>query len=363
MPLFDLNPKDTPAGLFGRKAELDQIVGLIGEGRWTAVLGPRMVGKTSLVKAASRVVKRPAIYVNLWGARGTLGFLNAFVHGLNTSGRLLARVRGSLRRIEGVTLGPGGVSISAPSRPLKTVWDIMDLIGASGGRSLIVLDEVQEVSASSGTILKLLANVFNTHPEVVFVFTGSKFGLLRTLLEPRSGSPLVGRAPAVQRLGPFDPPVSVAFLEAGLREYHREIAREELNRVVARSLDGLPGWLTLFGNHVAVGGMDPAEAEARTLAEGKVVAGSELDDFLEGRTRALHLEALRAMLTPVTWTELRAFLSDRRGSRVNDNTIRNLLAALKDGELIVQRDDRYVVPDPMVRAFLHRTVRGREHPA
>ncbi|MGI0132887.1 MAG: AAA family ATPase [Thermoplasmata archaeon] len=359
MPLFDLNPKDTPRALFGRVPELDQMSRLIREGRWVAVLGPRMVGKTSLVKAVLREVDRPAIYVNLWGARGTLGFLNAFVHGLNTSRSLLSRVRSSLRRIEGVTLGPGGISITAPNRPLRTVWDLMDTIGAAGGRSVIALDEVQEISASSGTLLKLLANVFNSHPEVVFVLTGSRFGLLRTLLEPRAESPLFGRAPATVRLGPFDPAASVGFLEAGLREYRRELPRTTLAEVVDRSLDGLPGWLALFGNHVAVGRMDPADAEAHTVAEGRKVAGIELDHFLEGRSRELHLAALRAMLAPVTWTDLREYLSLRRGTRVNDNTIRNLLAALRDAELIVQEDERYRVADPMMRAYLRGSGRRR----
>ena len=352
MPLFDLNPKESPDSLFGRGEELDQLVRLVNQGRWVAVLGPRMVGKTSLVKAAIQRVDRPAIYVNLWGAKGTLGFLNAFVHGLNTNRGLLSRVRAVLRRVEGLSIGRAGISISAPSRPLRTVWDLLDAIGGEGGRSLIELDEVQELATASGTILKLLGNVFNSHPDVVFIFTGSRFGLLRTLLEPRSDSPMFGRSPAVLRLDPFGPGTSVEFLEAGLREYRRSLPHAVLVDAVERSLDGVPGWLTLYGNHVAVERMDPAKAEARTLAEGKKVAASELEHFLEGRDEAMHLTALRALAAPTSWTELRDYLSSRRGARVNDNTIRNLLTALRDAEFVVQRDDRYVVADPMLRAAL-----------
>lgn len=352
MPLFDLTPKDTPKDLFGRETEFAQLTRLISSGRWVAVLGPRMVGKTSLVKAACRSVDRPAVYVNLWGARGTLGFMNAFVHGINHSPSLLPRIRGALRRIEGVTLGPGGVAVSAPKRPLRTVWDLLEVIGSTGKRSVIALDEVQEVSASSRTILEVLANVFNTHPGVVFVFTGSRFGLLRSLLDPRGESPLIGRAPALVRLEPFDPSTSVRFLEAGFKEYRRTLPRSQLGAAVDRSLDGIPGWLALFGNHVAVGRMDPTAAEERTRAEGAKVAASELEHFLEGREAALHVAALRVLLTPTSWTELRARLSEVRGARVNDNTVRNLLLALKDAELIVQRADQYSVRDPMMRAFL-----------
>jgi len=50
---FDLNPKESAKELFGREGELDELVHLIKARRWVAVLGPRMVGKTSLIKAAN----------------------------------------------------------------------------------------------------------------------------------------------------------------------------------------------------------------------------------------------------------------------------------------------------------------------
>src|SRR5580693_7365421 len=113
MGLFDLNPKDSAKFLFGRSSELDQLARLVNAGRWVAVLGPRMVGKTSLVKAASERIDRRSIYVNLWGASGTLGFMEAFVSGLNSSGTVLSKIRGRLRTLEGISVGPAGVSVSA----------------------------------------------------------------------------------------------------------------------------------------------------------------------------------------------------------------------------------------------------------
>ena len=51
--LFDLNPKESPRELFGREKELDELIRLIKARRWVALLGPRMVGKTSIVKVAN----------------------------------------------------------------------------------------------------------------------------------------------------------------------------------------------------------------------------------------------------------------------------------------------------------------------
>jgi hypothetical protein len=42
MPLFNLNPKESPKELFGRERELKELIHLIKAKRWVAVLGPRM---------------------------------------------------------------------------------------------------------------------------------------------------------------------------------------------------------------------------------------------------------------------------------------------------------------------------------
>ena len=58
LPLFNLNPKESPKELFGREKELKELIDLIKAKRWVAVLGPRMVGKTSLLKVASTELKK-----------------------------------------------------------------------------------------------------------------------------------------------------------------------------------------------------------------------------------------------------------------------------------------------------------------
>lgn len=84
MPLFNLNPKESPKELFGREKELEELIRLTKAKRWVAVLGPRMVGKTSLLKVAGAELEKAKIkvvYVNLWGAKGTNGLLRALARG------------------------------------------------------------------------------------------------------------------------------------------------------------------------------------------------------------------------------------------------------------------------------------------
>lgn len=53
MSLFNLNPKEIPRELFGSEKELDELVRLVKARRWIVILGPRTVGKISLIKAAN----------------------------------------------------------------------------------------------------------------------------------------------------------------------------------------------------------------------------------------------------------------------------------------------------------------------
>ena len=354
LPLFDLNPKESPKELFGRDKELDELVRLIKARRWVAVLGPRMVGKTSLIKVANKSLETAgikAVYVNLWGAKRTQGLLNALAHGLNSSKGLLQKIRESVGRIEGVSLGLGGLSISLSKKPMRTAWDLFSVIGREAGECAIELDEVQELAVISGNLLKLLANVFNTYPNVVFVFTGSMFGLMKTLLEPGPTSPLYGRSPAKLYLEPFDGRQAANFLRKGFEEYHVTIGEDLLAEAVER-LDGVPGWLTLYGNNVAVRKLPHHEALEETVSEGAKIVKGELEHFLEGRDRVAHLAALKAAAISARWSEVKGALETVKGYAVNDATVYAILKCLKAAMLVNEKDGVYRVNDPMLRTVM-----------
>ena len=354
MPLFDLNPKESPEELYGRGRELDELVRLIKAKRWVAVLGARMVGKTSLIKAANPRLEDAGfktVYVNLWGAKRTQGLLNALARGLNSAKGLLERIRDALGRVEGVSVGPGGVSISISKRPMTTTWDLLAAVGREGGNCVIELDEVQELAVISGHLLKLLANFFNTYRNVVFVFTGSVFGLMKTLLEPGPSSPLYGRSPARVYLHPFGKEEATNFLKRGFREYEVKV-EENLIREAVERLDGVPGWLTLYGNNVAVRRLGHKDALEGTVSEGLRIVKDELEHYLEGRDRIGHLAALKVAATTARWSEIKGAVEVRKGSTVNDATIYNTLESLKAAMLVDEAKGVYRVNDPMLRTLL-----------
>ena len=354
LSLFNLNPKEFPKELFGREKELDELVRLVKARRWIAILGPRMVGKTSLIKAANVKLEKTgvkAIYVNLWGAKGTHGLLNALAQGLNKENSVLQKIKDIANRTEGVSFGPGGISISLSKRPMTTMWDLLGAIGKQAGDCVIELDEVQELSAISGHLLRLLANIFNTHPNVVFILTGSMFGLMKTLLEPRSTSPMYGRSPAKLYLQPFPKEKSSEFLKKGFQESHEATTEKQMEEAVEK-LDGIPGWLTLYGNNVAIRKLPHKKAMEETISEGMKITKDELEHFLQGRDRTTYLATLKVAATSARWREIKAGIETRRNSVANDATVQNALENLKAAMLINEEEGVYTVKDPMLRTLL-----------
>ncbi|MCK4448079.1 MAG: hypothetical protein KAW56_13485 [Candidatus Marinimicrobia bacterium] len=68
--LFDIHPKETIDSLYGRDDDLSHLINHIENRRWIAILGTRMVGKTSLMKAGKSKIEQkkvPVLYINLWG--------------------------------------------------------------------------------------------------------------------------------------------------------------------------------------------------------------------------------------------------------------------------------------------------------
>jgi uncharacterized protein len=349
---FDLAPKDTPASLFGRSREAEELVRLIRARRWVVVLGPRMVGKTSLVKAVRTRLRLPGAYVNLWGVRTVQGLVEGLLSGLNETASLRARLVRAARRVEGLSVGPTGLSVAASRPPLRTAWDLLQLVGSETQDCLIVLDEVQELSSTSGALLKLLGNLFNTRPNVVLVLTGSLVGLSRTLLDPTTASPLFGRAPVRLTLESFDRATGAEFLARGAREAGVRLSPEQLSAAVEGPLDGMPGWLTLYGNHLAVQRLPPARALAETVAEGKKSAARDLAHFLGGHQAALYWPALKAIALGASWGTVRDYMARAVGETINDGKVQRVVHALEASYLARKVEERYEIVDPMVRAYL-----------
>ena len=352
MSFFNLNPKETPKQLFGREKELEDLTRLVQSGRWVAVLGPRMVGKTSLLKAANSLLEKKKIkvvYVNLWGAKGSGDFLRALATALNEDKSTIQKIKDI--SVEGVSFGSSGINVTVAKRPMATIWDLFHALGRQEEKYVIELDEVQELVNISGRFLRILANIFNTHSNVTFAFTGSIFGVMKTLLEPTSTSPLYGRSPAKLYLQPFEPENAKEFLRKGFQQCNTSISEEGINNAVER-LDGIPGWLTLYGNKVCIQRLSDEKAFKETTLEAFRIVNEELEHFLLNRDRTAYIAALQAAAAFSSWTTIKGAVSRAKNSVVNDAIIYRIVENLKVGMLIQEVKGGYRVGDPMLRSLL-----------
>jgi AAA+ ATPase superfamily predicted ATPase len=354
MSLFSLNPKESPSQLFGREQEIDEFTRLVQAGRWVAMLGPRMVGKTSLIKASNMKLEKAgirAIYVNLWGTKGTQGLLGAMAEAINNERTLVQKIEETAQEIEEISFGPSGISVSISKKPMTTMRDLLASIGRQNRRIVIELDEIQELSAISGHLLKLLAYIFNTYSNLVFVFTGSMFGLTKTLLEPSSTSPLYGRSPARLILRPFGTETAKEFLRKGLQECNVKVDEKAIAEAI-ELLDGIPGWLTFYGNNATLRSLPHEKALEETVSEAGKIVIDEIEHFLKGRDRTLYIAALKVAAISARWKEVKNAVQTAKGSATNDSTISNTLENLKAAMLVEEKDGVYLVIDPMLRRLL-----------
>ncbi|AWR99853.1 AAA family ATPase [Metallosphaera hakonensis] len=329
--IFDVKPKESQKELLFRDEEVRKLTGLMEAGIWTVVMGPRMVGKTSLIKVASKGIR--SVYVNLWGARGLNDLLERMLRGLSRDS-VWRRV---LSSVDSLSLGPLP-SITLRNRS-KVIGDILGELG-SQGKVVVILDEVQELRSVTKPLWDLLSYTFYTYPNVSFVFTGSVSGLIRVILSPPPGSPLVGRKPVKLELAPFTENQSREFLRLGFKEAGLPVGGEI--EEATSELDGIPGWLTLYGYLRLHQGLSHLDAIEQTRVEACKVLKEAFSHFLEDkRNKDLYLELIRRL--PSRWSEI------KRSLNVSDEVLSESLKSLQDWFFIKKINETYDVQDRMMR--------------
>ncbi len=364
---FDLGPKERKEEFFGRDAEISEMLRLIRLGNWIVVLGPRMTGKTSIVKVALTELRKKkgkernyeALYLNLRGTRSIRGLLASLAEVINANQDILSRLRKFLTNVNTIHVGPDGLTLGRDaSKPTITLLSLFSALDRSGKNYVIALDEVQVLAPVSGQLLALLANVFTSYNNIKFIFTGSQIGLIRALLEPASSnSPMYGRPPAEIRLHPFQRETSEAFLVAGLKQCKVEpLSKDQLTEVTSK-LDGIAGWLTMFGNFYGIRRLDYDDSLERTIREGGKIALSELENFLKGRNKSNVTAVLKTIKSAgslgSSWTEIsRGMEAQLKTGEVNHKTISSTIDSLIEAEILMDERGKYRIIDPLLAEAL-----------
>ncbi len=330
--LFDLRPKERREDLFDREEELGLLVRGLRDYPIVLVLGPRRVGKTSLIKVS----------MGMHSGRHTMLDVRAlyFEHG-PVPKSVLARE----------------ISRSFGLGETRSLMEALSSLQAVGG-GVVCLDEAQYLRLGGIDYRTILAWAADHLEDVRLIVTGSEEGILRDFLaleDPHS--PLFGRAVLEIRIGPFDEPRAVEFLVRGAEELGKSCSREEATEV-HRKLGGIPGWLTLYGHLRFREGMGMGEALEKTLTEGHRMVMAELEPIIEP-SRKRYMAILKAVAAGLrTWKDIKAFTEARAGP-ISDFRFTNLLKRLLKYGILVKDEGVYRFQDPVLEGAIKEYGSGR----
>jgi AAA+ ATPase superfamily predicted ATPase len=340
--LFDLHPKENREELFGRDEEIEYSVKQLISGNWLIIGGQREIGKTSLMKVVINELKKKGfkgIYLNLKGVRSLNSLLTLIVSEINRM-KMQLTFKVSINFI----IGSAGIEIK---KGTKVMNGLIELFNSIRDDFIVGLDEVQEISLASKQFLDVLGNIFASNPKVRFIFTGSYIGVMKILMNPPSSSSLHGRPPVVLKLRPFNENLSKEFLRRGMEELNVSFNKED---EVVRKLNGIVGWLTLFGNFYAVRRMSFDDALTSVINEGKKIMIDEFKHFLEGKSnKELYLTLMDVLKIANLWRDIKRGVEIKLG-KIDDKELALALESLNNNNFIEKkRKGEYIIVDPILR--------------
>jgi len=345
--LFDLKPKEKPSDFFNYQEELRLLGSYLKDPQTRLIIlrGLRRTGKSSLLrvtlnKSASKYILIDARELVTLSRRS---FESKLFEKLKSVKGLPAAL---LDRIESVE---AGVRISVKRE--ESLWELL-----RETKPILAIDEAQMLRGTG--VDAFLAAVFD-NTDCKIILTGSEVGVLDSFLgkdDPKA--PLFGRMYKEIKTHPLAREKSRAFLISGFREAGKRISEEELDAAIGE-LDGIIGWLTMFGNLAL--STKPSTALQRAAKQGALLAYSELRSFLDGRAQAKgrYLALVRILAhKSMRWSELKRAVQIELREEISDSQFTNYLHSLLDYGFIVEKEGIYELPDPLLKKALLEEITG-----
>ncbi len=264
-----------------------------------------------------------------------------------------SELKGNLKNISGLRVLGFGVSFSWKEEKTDLAALFREL---EKYNVVLAFDEVQYLRGPVGSeFAGLIAHLYD-YSELRMVMTGSEVGLLHDYLgvdDPEE--PLYGRYFHEVSLSCFTPEQSRDFLLKGFEQVGISSPEKLIEDAVER-LDGIVGWLVLFGRKAMEKGLSLGLID-EVFDEAKALAMSEFENFLTKRlaARKRYIEIMRAVAGGKrTWEEIKEHLERKEGKTTADSVLARLLKALVDSSFLEKvregKNVYYRIPDPILEA-------------
>lgn len=361
--LFDLQPKRRREDLYDREEELKEFSEAIELGETLILLlGIRRLGKSSLLNVALSESGKPFSKIDVRSLYFTHGsipqellarkLLEGFLKSLKGRDKVRMELVNALSRVKGVKVS--GIQVEFDEKPdLAGLLERLDAWGEKTGRRVIIaFDEAQYLRLSGIRYDGLIAYAVDNLPNLTFVLTGSEVGMLHDFIgldNPKK--PLFGRYAREITLKRFSREQSGDFLRRGFEELGVRVREEEIKKAVEK-LDGIVGWLTLYGYLRGVRKLPEKDALDELFERAKALVLDELSALT--RYSARYWFILKAVaLGNSSWSSIKEYVEFKAG-KINDAKFSALLKNLVKYGYLEKGENGYSIPDPVVKEVIKR---------
>ncbi len=352
--LFSPYPKTKREELFDREKELREFEEAIERGeRLILLLGLRRLGKSSLLNVALNELPNPSIKIDVRKTYSEFSSVNRYIIGkmllsaMSGRRRIIEEAKVFIERVRGVSVSGVGVEITSKEFSITELLEALNDYGEKAGRIVIAFDEAQYLRFGGATKYDgILAYAIDNLENLTFILTGSEVGLLFDFLKFNDPeAPLFGRYHHDIILDRFSPEMSAEFLRKGFEEGEVVVSEHEIEGTV-RELDGIVGWLALYGYVRITREAGHEDAIEEILREAKSVVNSELSKLFAYSPR--YRVILKAIsLGYSRWKDIKDYLTLKLGY-VNDSNFSALLENLVKSGYVEKRNGRYRISDPVL---------------
>jgi len=351
---FDPRPKIQKKDLYDRKRELELFSNAFTHSPLIVVTGLRRTGKTSFLNVAMAESNQPYTMLDMRGLPYNPSYAD-IVRRLETAFNRVDRqwfsgLSAALKHLKGVSImgnevtfgwGKAGIDLS------ELFGKINDWATDEKKQFLLAFDEIQVVRGDKW-LPQLFAHVADTYRNITIVLTGSECGLMFDFLgfeNPKA--PLYGRDYVQIHMESFSAQDAKDFLNSGFQQAQIEVSTDVIDYAV-QSLDGIVGWLTLFGSRCLT-----RQSSSKMLVDEVVLEAGRL-----AREEALKLTLMSHRYGIVlnflgqngaaSWGQIKSALEAKEGHSLTNSAVSKLLNALVKSGFTVKTDDKYVLSDPLM---------------
>ncbi len=348
--LFDICVKTDEKDFYNYEEELNQLLTLTHQKikpRLIALLGPRRVGKTSMLNIFSKKYGKAAIidgrkcYNQQEFAIQLKLAISAIFDELG--GRaLIEKTLCSLDEISLSMYGAKGVWKQDSKDILKQLDNALKQMNE---HAILCIDEAQLIEWKHFSLW--LSHVYDYYPRITLLLSGSQIGLVEQML---SKTPLKGRIVHKVFMNQLPKEKAIGFLVQGFAQQNKRIDLVDVEDAVHK-FGGLIGWLTYYGYFRLTRTHD--ESIDEVIRVGTSIVKEELLSFIntykgDPKNVVAVLKAISIGLDE--WNEIKRYVGN-----LSDGSLSRLLKKLKLYTFIEEHDGKYRVVDPMLSIVINNS--------